>query len=796
MNMKSRFYLSLSVAVLSAVCCQSAGLNHAAAAMPVARDSIRVLAIGNSFADNALTYFGDIANAAGKEVQVGKACLGGCDLERHMQHIDVYEADPSDPEGSPYLGGKKSLPQLLGERPWDFVTIQQVSHKSFRPASYHPHVDRLIATIRQYAPQAEIVIHQTWAYRDDHGFFGEKGLNTDSMFAGLCAAYDALSRDTGFRQIPSGDAMEAARQDPEWGAFIPDPDFDPQTAVYPELPKNERRALHNGWYGWRQDENSGKWFLARDCIHANREGKYLLGCVWFEFFFGKSVVENSFLPAGMSPDDAAVLQRIAHQVVSGEIRRIIDGALAEGKKHITIPPGRYGLTLENGVHLALENLSDITVDAAGAELVCNETTQAIRIRNCTNLTIRGLSIDYDPLPFTQGRIIEISEDRKSHTIEIMDGFPPASSAVASKHAVFRPDGTLRFGDYFKFQLEVLAKDRLRVFGLHPRKDGGEQVGDYVVVASRHGRSSVPHAIHVRGSVGMVLDGVTLYSSPGFGFFETHCSGSIYRNCVVDRKAGRMRSLNADAFHSKHAEVGPQIIGCKAMWQGDDCVNICGDYHVVSKTSGDLLRILAKRSMDIRRGDPLELVGADGVRLPDAKVLSVKPAGNTLEHELAQLKGLRIRSDTIRFIKKAFVIRIDRKVDISFGGLVAAINRKGNGFAVKDCHFGNNRSRGILIKASNGEVSGNRVENCHSQGIKIAPELYWLESGYSRNLIVSNNTIINSGDEALLVGPMGASGSGFEQIEVIDNRFESRYNPPFSIPATGVVLKNNEINGAK
>jgi hypothetical protein len=475
------------------------------------------------------------------------------------------------------------------------------------------------------------------------------------------------------------------------------------------------------------------------------------------------------------------------------LREDVAAKLAAGEKKITIKPGRYELAPVKGVHWVLENLSDVTIDATGAELVCTETTQAIRIKNCTNLTIRGLTVDYDPLPFTQGRIVEIPADRKSHTIRIMDGFPAASAAFASKHAVFRPDGTLRFGNYYNFKLEVLAENRLRVHGLHPRKDGGEQVGDFVVVAARHGRRSVPHAIHVTGSINTVFDQVTVYASPVFGFFETHCSGSVYRSCVVDRRQGRLRSLNADAFHSKFAEVGPRIIGCKAMWQGDDAVNICGDYHVISKTSGDTMRILAKQHLDIRPGDPVELVDADGNRLPDARVLSIKPAGNTMEDEAGRLEKLRIRSDTIRFMKKAYVLRIDRKVDLPFGSLVASRNRMGSGFAVKDCTFGNNRSRGILIKASDGEVSGNHVENSHGQGIKIAPEFYWLESGYSRNLTISNNTVINSGKEALLIEPIGSLGGGFEDISVSGNRFSSRHEPPVAYPAGGVVFGTNQVN---
>ena len=46
----------------------------------------------------------------------------------------------------------------------------------------------------------------------------------------------------------------------------------------------------------------------------------MLGCVWFEFFYGTSVVDNPFVPKGLSAEDAAVLQRVAHRV-AGEKQR-------------------------------------------------------------------------------------------------------------------------------------------------------------------------------------------------------------------------------------------------------------------------------------------------------------------------------------------------------------------------------------------------------------------------------------------------------------------------------------------
>ncbi len=289
-----------------------------------AEKTVKVLAVGNSFSANALRYFSDIVKASGNTTVAMNAMIGGCDFERHMRHADAFEANPDDPAGRPYAG-KKSLKDLLTAQPWDYVTIQQASPKSFRPETFHPHVDRLVAYIKKYAPQAEIVIHETWAYRDDHRWFTEhekyqdQPVNRDVMYKGVRAAYDGLAKETGFRMIPCGDAMELARLDPEWGGFVPDAAFDPKTAVYPALPAREKRSLHSG-YSWKKNEKTGKYSLGKDAFHANTQGEYLQGCVWLEFFFGQSAVGNGFTPKGMSAADAAILQKVAHRAVTGKQR--------------------------------------------------------------------------------------------------------------------------------------------------------------------------------------------------------------------------------------------------------------------------------------------------------------------------------------------------------------------------------------------------------------------------------------------------------------------------------------------
>jgi len=72
-------------------------------------------------------------------------------------------------------------------------------------------------------------------------------------------------------------------------------------------------------------------------------------------------------------------------------------------------------------------------------------------------------------------------------------------------------------------------------------------------------------------------------------------------------------------------------------------------------------------------------------------------------------------------------------------------------------FGFNRSRGILIKASHGEITGNRLEGCWMSAILVAPECWWLEAGSSTDLTITGNSITNCGAVPICVEASGGNG---------------------------------------
>ncbi len=278
--------------------------------------TVRILTIGNSFSRNATNHLDDLAEAGGHALIHTALVIGGASFQVH--------ADKAKTEGKArlYTNGRDLIANLAAEK-WDYVTIQQASIKSHDFATYQPYAGILRDYIAKHAPQAKLLIHQTWAYRVDDPRFSVKEpkpgepKTQEEMYRGLTAAYDKIAAEFGARVIPVGDAFFAADSDPERGYRI-DTAFDFENARQPALP-DQTHSLHVGWR-WAASKVRRTLGLAMDGHHANLAGEYLGACVWYEVLFGESVVGNTYLPKGLQHDDTRFLQETAHRVVQARMK--------------------------------------------------------------------------------------------------------------------------------------------------------------------------------------------------------------------------------------------------------------------------------------------------------------------------------------------------------------------------------------------------------------------------------------------------------------------------------------------
>lgn len=482
-----------------------------------------------------------------------------------------------------------------------------------------------------------------------------------------------------------------------------------------------------------------------------------------------------------------------------ELQKLIDEGLKSGKQEIVIPAGEYRVAPHQRSHLTLNGVNDVTIDATGVKMICLETTRAITLSDCENVTIKGLTIDYDPLCFTQGHIIGLSEDKKVIDFRIDNGYP---DNLEERIEIFDQNTKeLKRNTYYGWKEFQKISDRTyRVekgddYVYNPSVDT-EEIGDILVTNNTHvTNGSMPHAVYSDNCKNLLLKDITLYSGNCFAFFETNGTRNTYLRCKVKRcppeqdytdRPMRIRSNNADAFHSKFAHVGPQLIQCEASFQGDDGLNICGRYFFSLGASEGCIRIVPLGECDLTAGDTIEVVTYDGERLPLLCVKSISEGGKISAEELERIKTLpsndNIKAALLNPENQYQNIVVDKVVDFELGAVVGNRDRMGNGFLVKDCNFSFNRSRGVLIKASNGMVVNNVFEGNWISSILVTPETWWLESGCSDNVFIEGNRIIGNKRKYAI----NVSGSGYSQkpapaglhcgITVKNNEFENCLSP--------------------
>ena len=226
---------------------------------------MQVLAIGNSFSQDATAYLKNVSVAEQGDITMVNLMIGGCSLSRHYRNMLSGEKAYSLEFNGQSTGFFISIEEALLSRDWDVVTIQQASHFSFKSESYQPYLDSLAAYIRKCCPQAKLMIHETWAYEEgsDRLFKVAKYETRNAMYNDLHAAYEKAAKDINADGIiPSGTLMQ--------------------------------RLIENGITR-----------LHRDSFHASFDvGRYALALLWFRVLTGKSVLDNGFkCPVGEITDE-------------------------------------------------------------------------------------------------------------------------------------------------------------------------------------------------------------------------------------------------------------------------------------------------------------------------------------------------------------------------------------------------------------------------------------------------------------------------------------------------------------
>lgn len=260
------------------------------------RPVLRVLAIGNSFSEDAVEhYLWELGQEAGIDFVIGNAYRGGWSLAAHWKDASTRAANTDYRKvvnGRRTNMGKRTIKDIVTDEPWDVITLQQVSQEAGREESYEPSLSLMIGYVKALATNDSVRLgfHQTWAYAQDssHDGFANYDRNQFLMYASIVAAVEeAMQNHRGDLQfyIPVGTAIQNART-----TELADP------AIGDAQPVNRE--------------------LTRDGFHLNYTiGRYIAACTWLEALTGISPVGFKMRPKGVTPEQAALAQKAAHDAI-------------------------------------------------------------------------------------------------------------------------------------------------------------------------------------------------------------------------------------------------------------------------------------------------------------------------------------------------------------------------------------------------------------------------------------------------------------------------------------------------
>lgn len=430
------------------------------------------------------------------------------------------------------------------------------------------------------------------------------------------------------------------------------------------------------------------------------------------------------------------------------IRAAIGAACAAGRgSEVILGAGVYRVVPDDNPYYAavvIEGAHGITVKGQGLAteiIIASARHGGFLLNNCTDTLVSGLTIDHDPLPFTQGVVRDVRQDDGCFDLEVEDGYPLLSEpwfgetdlSTGRWGMVFDPvERRLKTGAADHVFIERWEDRGNRLFRLFPRKDQADRLqdmatGDRFVHLARHGRAA--SIFFLRGRDCGVCD-VVIYASQSLAVGALASDRVTVRRVKVTYRPDttRLLSTDADGVHCQQNVRGPVIEECMFEGMADDGINIYYYPNTITLVESST-RIRLERGGIVEKGDLIQVHDLrDGRMKGEVRVHDVEMAPEdvrvvTLERPINDLVAGRTSHD---------------------GDVIYNLSRCGRGFIIRNNEFRHHRRYGMMLKAPGGLVENNWIHDVGADGIVIGNDAHWPEGIAPNDIVVRNNRLENLG----------------------------------------------------
>jgi len=410
---------------------------------------------------------------------------------------------------------------------------------------------------------------------------------------------------------------------------------------------------------------------------------------------------------------------VARNATFADIQRIFSEAAKHTPSVVRFEPGNYRLDPGGAAaFVGFTNTNDLIIDGSGANITFTGFLTFIELEHCLRVLVKNFTFDFDPLPYTAGRVLAVDAVAGTFDVEIAPGHPmPESNPFFERDKkgmivdpayprmkrgvslVFEHAGWQKLGDrLYRFT----ATNRAQLRELAP--------GDVYVLDPR-----ILTGFDVDASDDIIFLNLTAHAVANEAFNSHYASRLSILHCGIRLKPGRFIAANNGGHNHHNARIGPWIEG--GTWEntGDDICHVnCLVMGVEEKRAPNRVRIPLRNpydavgadiALDIRSGDTLQFFNRS-----EGKLISERRVDSTTKLE----KSLDVTLDgDVGDITpgRPGVKRVGVKKVLSDEAITQVFNasRTCNQFVFRNNTVRNGRRIGVLAKGGGGLIENNTFE---------------------------------------------------------------------------------------
>jgi len=406
--------------------------------------------------------------------------------------------------------------------------------------------------------------------------------------------------------------------------------------------------------------------------------------------------------------------------------------------------------------IIIDSLTDVEINGNGSKIINTVRGRIFRITNSVRITLRDISIDYDPLPFTQGIIVAMNDTTSVLDVKIDKGYPmdevllsrmngAGFLKVKNRETRALKEGARSF--LVPSKAEKISDDTIRVSLKWPINAAGAgqvlaETGDVAVITTP-GSETV---IEVENSAYTSFIGVNIYSASGMGILENGgFGGTAIINCNLipgNKPEGaneeRLCSTNSDGSHFITVKYGPTIRNSKFHFTSDDAINVHSfHYFVIEKIDDTTYYVSPKWDIGLEEGDTIQALSKetfDSIGISEIKTLNklVKPE---LAKEIADVWSVRHMTTQPELI---YEVVFSNPVELTKGDFITSLTHAGENTIIEGNEFID--SNRVICKGANTTIENNKFAYSPYAALHVGPDIgFWAEGTYANKVRIINNT---------------------------------------------------------